>query len=215
MKVLTGLPGRFQTSARARWAACGVLAVTGLAAGPLASSVLSPGTGSVLGLGRTVAAGETITAADLVVVKGSVPAGWAVPASAQGRIIGQRARTELPAGTLLTTADVGAFPPTGMTELDLAVKQGQYPSDLAAGQRVAVFAPVSDDPVGSTGGGTNGAAPSTKAAAVGQVLSITRATGTETGGAVVELEVPVSQAGAAASLQDASLVALDADGDAP
>ncbi|GAA2653715.1 SAF domain-containing protein [Nonomuraea recticatena] len=84
-------------------------------------------------------AGHVLTAADLRVVKGSMDADLVPPGKAKS-IVGRHTKVPLLAGTLLTANAVGApaFPPPGLAVIGVAVKPGQYPPDLAPGDRVSV-----------------------------------------------------------------------------
>ncbi|MFG1879334.1 SAF domain-containing protein [Sphaerisporangium sp. NPDC049003] len=91
--------------------------------------------------------GHTLTAADLRPVKGSVDAKVIPPGRAK-TVIGRTLRVPVVAGTLLTEGNVGdpAYPQPGQAVIGVAVKPGQYPPDLASGDRVAV-AVVPGEPV--------------------------------------------------------------------
>ncbi|MEU7894244.1 SAF domain-containing protein [Nonomuraea sp. NPDC049152] len=83
--------------------------------------------------------GHTLTAADLRAVKGSMDANLVPPGMAQ-KVIGRQTKVPLMAGTLVTENVVGdpAFPQPGLAVVGVAVKPGQYPPDLAPGDRVSV-----------------------------------------------------------------------------
>ncbi len=61
-----------------------------------------------------------------------------VPEAAEPSVLGQPMAVSLPAGALLTRAEVGAaaLPAPGQALLAVLVKPGQAPPDLAAGARV-------------------------------------------------------------------------------
>ncbi|MEV2272906.1 SAF domain-containing protein [Nonomuraea africana] len=84
-------------------------------------------------------AGHILTAADLRAVKGSMDADLVTPDRAR-KVIGRQTKVPLMAGTLLTANVVGdpAFPQPGLAVIGVAVKPGQYPPDLAPGNRVSV-----------------------------------------------------------------------------
>ena len=84
--------------------------------------------------------GELITAEDLMVVRVSVdPAVQVVPSSQLQSLVGQRAASDLSAGTLLSPAQVqpDVLPRTGESVVGLALAVGQLPAEpLRAGDRV-------------------------------------------------------------------------------
>ena len=62
---------------------------------------------------------------------------------------GSTAAVSMPAGSLLTGSDIGTPPPVkGQVRLGVALKPGQYPPDLAAGQDVDVLATPASATVG-------------------------------------------------------------------
>ena len=134
--------------------------------------------------------GQVITSADLETVRVSAAGPVSlVPASRQGEVAGSTAAVSMPAGTLLTGSDIGTPPPVkGQVRLGVALKPGQYPPDLAAGQDVDVLAtPASGTTGSSSGSGSAGAA-----LPVGQavVLSVSLASAADgSGDTVVELQV--------------------------
>jgi hypothetical protein len=98
---------------------------------------------AVLELAEPVTVGQTITVTDLrsvqVAADSSVPL---IPTSAAGSVVGHRAGVALPAGTLLSEADLasGTVPAAGQTVVSLEVKPGAYPTQLSVGERVAIAA---------------------------------------------------------------------------
>ncbi|GIH99198.1 SAF domain-containing protein [Planobispora takensis] len=98
-------------------------------------------------------AGHTLTAEDLRAVKGTVDA-EVIPAGEAAEVIGKRLTVPLVAGSLLARGNVGepAYPAPGQALLGVAVKHGQYPPDIAPGDRVTVAAiPDLATPAGGTG----------------------------------------------------------------
>jgi SAF domain len=107
---------------------------------------------AVLAMARPVTAGHTITGRDLAEVRISVdPALRAVPVSERSRVVGQIATVDLLARSLLTRDAVAAasIPGAGQAIVGVALKAGQMPSGLKAGDRVMV---VLTPP--ASGGGT-------------------------------------------------------------
>jgi hypothetical protein len=144
----------------------------------------------VLALAQPVAAGQVITALDLEVVRVSAAGPVSlVPASRQAEVAGSTAAVSMPAGHLLAGSDIGTPPPaTGRVRLGVALKAGQYPPDLAAGQDVDVLA----TPAPGTSGSPPGTGSTAAALPVGQavVLSVSPAPESSASGeTVVELQL--------------------------
>jgi len=142
----------------------------------------------VLALARPVTAGQVIASADLQVVRVSASGPVSLlPASQEAAVIGQTAAAALPAGSLLTPAEVGAAPlGKGQAFLGVAVKPGQYPPDLSAGQTVDVLATPAGSSPGAAGS-SNAASGAALPVGRGVVLSVTAQA--SQGETVVELEV--------------------------
>jgi hypothetical protein len=169
----------------------------------------------VLALAQPVAAGQVITAADLETVRVSVAGPVSlVPASRQAEVVGSTAAVSLPAGSLLAGSDIGTPPPVkGQVRLGIALKPGQYPPDLAAGQDVDVLAtPASASGSSSGSGGAPAALPVGEAV----VLSVSPATASSgSGDTVVEIQVPADampQVAAASAAGQIALVTIPAGG---
>jgi hypothetical protein len=199
---------------RRNWvlAAVGVLVVAGcaliFAAGWLQAGHRQP----VLALARPVAPGQPLTAADLTVVRASVSGPVSVvPASQETSVLGRLAAGPLPAGALLTDTDLGTSgPPSGQQDLGVAVKPGQYPPDLSAGQTVDVLSTPSAQAAGGTSPQPPGAA-----LPVGQAVVLGVDQSTDAGVTVVELRLSqnaVPQVAAAASAGQISLATIAAGG---
>lgn len=96
----------------------------------------------VLATSRPLAAGQTITDADLRVVHvatdGQVTT---VPETRRDSVVGGTAAVPLPAGVVLSPAQVGApgWPPPGQAVAAVAVKSGRLPSTITAGAHVTVI----------------------------------------------------------------------------
>jgi len=105
---------------------------------------------SVLVLARAVPAGATISATDLKTLSMGVPRGLAVePVSNEDTVVGQVAQANLAAGSLLAPSELA--PPSGaLAEVGVALKPGQYPPGLAAGDRVEVLEVQSGGGVGQS-----------------------------------------------------------------
>lgn len=165
----------------------GVLVVVACAAVFAAGWLQAGSREPVLALARPVTAGQVLTSADLRVVHvGASGPVSLLPASQEAAVAGRTAAAAMPAGSLLTPAEVGTAPlGAGQSLLGVAVKPGQYPPDLTAGQTVDVLAA----PPGSSSGsspGSGGGAPTALPVGRAVVLSvIPQASQQET---VVELE---------------------------
>lgn len=95
-----------------------------------------------LATARPIAAGQTISDADVTVVRVSNASGLALlAASARDQVVGRTASAPIPAGTLVTSAQVGpaAWPPAGQAVIAVAVKPGRAPAGLTPGTTVIVL----------------------------------------------------------------------------
>jgi hypothetical protein len=196
---------------RRRWA----LAVTGMLVVAVCALVSAGGweragdRQPVLALAHDVPAGQLLTASDLQVVR--VSAGGPVslvPAGQEASIVGRPAAVPLLAGALLTPGDAGlAGPAAGQADLGVAVKAGQYPPDLSAGQTVDVLT----TPALSSGGSAQAAPAPALPAGQGVVLGVSVDPGSGT--TVVELALSqnaVPQVAAAAAAGQIVLVTIPA-----
>jgi hypothetical protein len=119
----------------------GVLLVIG---GALAFADASLHLGSreeVLVVSEPLAAGQVITSSDLETVRVSTGTGLqVVPAGDEASVVGSSVAVPLVAGALLTRAEVGSTAPvaSGSDVVAVGLKAGQYPPDLAPGDRVQV-----------------------------------------------------------------------------
>jgi hypothetical protein len=196
-------------------AAAGVLLVAGCALAFALAWLRAGDRTPVLAVSRAVAAGQVITAADLTVARVSADGPVSVILSSQeAAVAGHVAATALPAGSLLTAGDIGsAPPPAGQAMLGVAVKAGQFPPDLVAGDTVDVLA----TPVGSAAGGSAGAGSSAQPALpVGRVIVVSVSPQPAAPATVVvELEVSqdaMPQVAAAAAAGQIDLAAVPAGG---
>lgn len=195
------------TSRRVRvLAALGLVVVCGLAAVVLALS-LTPKSAQALEAVADLPPGTVITSADLKPVDASGPTGAMIPKADQASILGQTVRVYVPAGALLNQADLGTFPPVGSTVVPVAVKPGQYPTNLESGDMVAIF-PIST-------GTTTSSATTAHAAATGTVTQISPVAQDGMGEVVIDLEVTTTQAAVVAQAPAVVLVGLDTQGDTP
>jgi hypothetical protein len=166
----------------------------------------------VLAVVHDVAAGQLLTAADLQVVRASASGPVSlVPAATEASVLGRPAAGPLPAGALLTSGDIGpAAPAAGQDDLGVAVKAGQYPPDLSAGQTVDVLATPAASSAGSSSQAT-----SSPALPVGQAVVLGVDTVAGSGATVVELRLSqnaVPQVAAAAATGQIALATIPAGG---
>jgi Flp pilus assembly protein CpaB len=164
----------------------------------------------VLALARPVAAGQVLTAADLTVVRAGISGPVSlVPASQETTVAGRMAAVPLPAGALLVPGDVGLPElPAGQQELGVALKPGQYPPDLSAGQTVDVLSTPAPTAAGSS-------ASSAAALPVGQAVVLAVDPSATAGETVVELRLSqnaVPQVAAVAAAGQISLATIAAGG---
>ena len=195
-------------------AVAGVLLVAGCALAFALAWLRAGDRAPVLAISRTVAAGQLITADDLTVVRVSAQGQVTlVPASQEAAVAGHTATATLPAGSLLSPGDIGAAPPgAGQALVGVAVKAGQFPPDLAAGDTVDVLATPAGPATGDSpqGSGLPAALPAGRAV----VVSVSQQQDTP-GTAVVELRVPqdaLPQVAAAAAAGQIDLATAAAGG---
>jgi hypothetical protein len=149
------------------WLLLGILLVAGFALAFAVTSIRLSGRQPVLALTRSVPAGHLLSLGDLRVVNVSADAGVAVvPASSESSVLGRPVALPLAAGTLLTTTELGTgrIPPPGWAVVGVALKAGQYPPELAPGDRVLIVTAAGN---GASGTGAVGTAPPTPATVVG------------------------------------------------
>jgi hypothetical protein len=121
----------------------------------------------VLALTRNVPAGHVLSSGDLRSVDVSAGASLAlIPASSESTVLGRPVALPLAAGALLTTTEIGTgrIPPPGWAVVGVALKAGQYPPELAPGDRVLM---VTASGTGASGAGAVGTTPPTPATVVG------------------------------------------------
>ena len=215
---MIGSVGRIKSSFRehpALRAATGAgVAVLGIVA-TFSASPGSAATPAVLAAKADLPAGTVLTAADLQAVNDAEPGAEAAPASAESSFIGKTLHVELPAGMLLGSGDVGAYPPSGYAQVSLALKPGQYPPNLINGQDVGIV-PLAADGSGAYVSNAAANAPGTSTSGGAQVIdaqlvSMAPAGGSQ-GGQIAEVLVPVAQAGTVIAAPSAGLMGLGGAG---
>ncbi|MCG5215511.1 SAF domain-containing protein [Streptosporangium sp. KLBMP 9127] len=96
---------------------------------------------SALAVQTHLPSGHTLAKKDLRVVKAVVgPDVTFIPADRAEEIVGRQLTVPLVSGAVLTEANLGkaTFPQPGQALIGVAVKPGQYPPDVAPGDRVAL-----------------------------------------------------------------------------
>lgn len=209
------LPSRRRRPALAAASAAAVL--VGAALG--AEAFISAGhRAAVLVTARPVAHGEQLSRADVSVAQVSASGVAArVPSSAIARVANLRAKVSLPAGVLLTWADLTSAPalPTGDVVVGVSLRPGQAPAEaLAPGEVVQVRYVPSSSAAGSSGSSGSSSARvglSAGAAVVPRATVYALAPPATTGsaGEVVSLVVPGAAAGRLVGLAAEGEVAVD------
>ena len=157
--------------------------------------------------------GQPITSADLGVAEVSASSGVDfLPVSESSLLVGKRAASAVPTGSLLTMGDVSSAPVVGAGSavVGLALKDGSYPTaGLSPGDRVMV--------VQTAGAGVSLAAPSSGSASgitVGPVTSgVDGVTGSSATGGVSATGVPSGGSlGAGVLVASASVFSVEAPG---
>lgn len=95
----------------------------------------------VLVIAQPVRAGEVIEAADLrEVLVGSNPSGSTIAASQRSSVVGRTAAADLVVGSFLARGQLATGPVagTGQVVIGATLKEGQFPIELATGDRVLV-----------------------------------------------------------------------------
>lgn len=163
---------------------------------------------AVLAVARPVAAGAVITAADLTEARVSVdPALRPIPASRRSEAVGRPASVDLVPGTLLTRGHIAAGPvvASGRSVVGLALKAGQFPAGVRAGDRVLLVRP---------GAAPSAGTPSAQGAVLqvrGEVLAVDTAN-PPTGGTVVSVTVDAVDAPGLAVAASSGQVSLVVEG---
>lgn len=194
------------------WIVLGVFLVVGFALMFAVVSLRANETTRVLALTRSVSAGHVLQASDLREVGITTGAGIAwVPASSEPSVVGRPVALPVAAGALLTPSALGSPRSlnTGEAAVGLALKPGQFPPELSAGDHVRVV-----DTSGASPSSSSTSARGSTAPATGVVLSVVAATSSD-GSAVVSLRVADGDANAVALLASAghaSIVLVPAAG---
>jgi hypothetical protein len=142
----TALPrraARVRVRRNVRWLAAGVVAVTLGGLGTWALFSMAAGTRSAIKVTSTIYRGEAIEAKDLAVVAiGRTTDVPAVSGDELNAVVGQRARTDLPAGGLIVEQSVGSPDlERGLARVGVKLEPGRLPSTpLRPGERVLVVA---------------------------------------------------------------------------
>ncbi|MFF1676121.1 SAF domain-containing protein [Streptomyces sp. NPDC058256] len=126
----------------------GVLLVLGCATGGVVVATQLGHREAVLVLAHPVSVGQELSAQD--VREASISVGSSlhvIPARSRSTVEGRAVAFTLPAGSLLTKDMLGAarVPPAGQAVAAVALKVGQYPPDLQAGNHVTVVVTETGD----------------------------------------------------------------------
>jgi hypothetical protein len=159
----------------------------------------------VLVVTEPLAAGQVVQSGDLGTVRVSTGSGLqVVPVSEETSVVGRPASVPLVAGALLTSAEVGTSAPVGSGSdvVALGLKAGQYPPDLASGDRVQVV------PVATSSSGTSSGSASAGSPVFATVLAIEMASAASDGPTVFSLQVSTSDADEVAALAAADEASL-------
>lgn len=159
---------------------------------------------AVLALARPVTIGQQLTSADVRLVRVSAQTGvTTLPASQLRTVIGQTMAVSLPAGALLTPSELGpADLPAGQAVVAVAVKSGQAPPELAAGEHVLLVPASSTGDTDSTGTTSASSTPSTGSSGTswpGVVTSVVPASSVEDT-TVISVQLTTAAARAVAGL---------------
>lgn len=190
-----------------RQLAIGLLLVVGSALAFLAWTNGRGGRQPVLAVARPVAAGEVLTAADVTQVRVALAPGLqAIAASRRGATVGRRVAVDLVQGTLLAPGQLGETRrlAPGRAVIGLALKAGQFPEGLRAGDPVLVVHTAGTTPVPGAADGSSVPPASGNAA---RVVSIGPARD-QTGATLVSLELDAAQAPALATAATAGQFSL-------
>lgn len=102
----------------------------------------------VLAVAHTVRAGQQISESDLrEVLVGSPPSGSTISVSARADVVGHTASVDLPAGALIAPSMVSSGPAaaSGRSVIGASLRDGQFPAELVAGDRVQIVVLPSDN----------------------------------------------------------------------
>jgi len=186
----------------------GVLLVLVCAGGAVVAGQTLGGRVSVLALARPVAAGQVLTAGDVRAVEMASGSGVdLIPAGSASTVVGRPVAFSLPAGSLLTRAQVGSaqLPAAGEAVAAVGVKPGQFPPDVQPGARVAVLVSAGTDT--GTGGG-----PAAGTSWTGVVVGVTAGGGDQTTVVSVRTSEADARAVAAAPAGRLTVVVLGGGG---
>jgi len=172
--------------------------------------------------------GQPITSAQLGRADVSVSSGVAyIPVAEASTILGKRAATAVPVGSLLTPGDLTSAPtvPAGSAVVGLALKEGQFPgSGLVPGEQVMIVqtatpgsslsAPVTGSPTSAIGSGSGSTVLSGSGTGVlvsnAIVFAVSAPTANANGGfaVLVSVEVPSNIAPDVATASSAGQISL-------
>ena len=188
--------------------ALGVLLIAGCAIGFSSAWLRAGGREHVLVAANNVPAGGVLTASDLRSAQMSIGTGVAfVSAADANQVVGRPVTSAIAAGTLLVPSDVtgNPGPPSGRAVVGLALKPGQYPTNIETGDRVLVVINNGS----STSSPTNSAtSPTTTAPVEATVVEVDQAPANSSESVVVSVQMPQGNGAAVASAASGGDVAL-------
>jgi hypothetical protein len=188
----------------------GVLLVVVCAGAAVVAARALGGRTSVLALARPVAAGQVLTVGDVRAVEMASGSGVdLVPAGSAPSVAGRTVAFSLPAGMLLTWADLGPaqVPAAGQAVAAVGVKPGQFPPDVQPGARVAVLVSA-----GTDSGAGAGAGPAAGTSWTGVVVGVAGGGGDQTTVVSVRMSEADARAVAAAPAGRLTVVVLGGGG---
>jgi hypothetical protein len=158
---------------------------------------------------QDLSVGQILSPSDLRTAQLSVASGVAsMPASELSEVIGRPVSSTLTSGTLLTQSDVAQAigPPSGRAVVGLALKPGQYPPEVASGERVLVV--ISGDESASPGSSATSNPATANAPIEATVIGIETAPANSSETLIVSIQLAEGYGAAVTSAASAGNVAL-------
>jgi len=187
----------------------GVLLVVGCAIGFSSAWLRAGGRQEVLVVSKSLSAGQVLSPSDLRTAQLSVASGVATfPASELSDVIGRPVSSNLTSGTLLTASDVtqAIGPPSGRAVIGLALKPGQYPPEVASGERVLIV--ISGGAAGTSVSSTSLSSTAADTPVEATVIGVESAPANSSESLVVTIELAEGNGAAVTSAASAGNVSL-------
>jgi hypothetical protein len=191
--------------------ALGVLLVVGCAIGFSSAWLRAGGRQQVLVVANNLSTGQILTSSDLKTVQISGGNGLsAIPASQASEIVGRPVALPVTSGSLLVPSDLGPStgPPDGRAMVGLALKPGQYPPGMAAGERVLVVMGAPNSGGSGSSGFSTSSSSNAAAPLAGTVMSVEQAPANTSESIIVSVQLAEGNGAAVASAASAGNVAL-------